>query len=290
MGETSSGFGKFIPGFEFLQNIGKGGAASNAALPPFAHWVAPTMRVEEIEKRIEELKAVQFWLEQNSKALAATVQALEVQKMTLSTLQSMNVNLSDMAQGFPFAAPRDAAAAQGDLSDWPLSAAGKAKEAASAAPAAAPSQSTQPEPEVAPPQAGQGHKSEGDAAQAASMATAMQWWGALTQQFQQIAQQALQDPAQQQAVVQATQMTSEFAKTAVQAASDMLRKAVVPAAPPATASKGTARSTAKSAAASSTQRSAAKKTASTDKQPVSATATSARKVAKKSSAKKPSQR
>jgi hypothetical protein len=40
------------------------------------------------EKRIEELKAVHFWLEANSKALGATVQALEVQKMTLATLKA----------------------------------------------------------------------------------------------------------------------------------------------------------------------------------------------------------
>jgi arginase len=59
--------------------------------------VAPTLNVEELDKRIEELKAVHFWLDQNAKALAATVQALEVQKMTLATLQGMNFNMGDVA-------------------------------------------------------------------------------------------------------------------------------------------------------------------------------------------------
>ncbi len=75
-------------------------------MPPLSGWVAPTISVEELEKRISELKAVQFWLDQNSRALTATVQALEVQKMTLSTLQGMNVAMGDIAKAFtPQAAP-----------------------------------------------------------------------------------------------------------------------------------------------------------------------------------------
>jgi hypothetical protein len=59
--------------------------------------VAPTFNVEDLDKRIQELKAVHFWLDQNSRALAATIQALEVQKMTLATLQGMNVSMGDVA-------------------------------------------------------------------------------------------------------------------------------------------------------------------------------------------------
>jgi hypothetical protein len=62
---------------------------------------------------------VQFWLEQNTRALAATIQALEVQKMTLATLKSMNFQMpsafGDAAQGAapaaPSAAPDQSAAA-----------------------------------------------------------------------------------------------------------------------------------------------------------------------------------
>ena len=81
---TGSSFGKFVPGFDFLQNLAKGASQNIPQMPNLANWVAPSLNPEELEKRIEELKAVHFWLEQNSRALGATIQALEVQKMTLA--------------------------------------------------------------------------------------------------------------------------------------------------------------------------------------------------------------
>src|SRR5574339_306290 len=94
---TSFGFGRFVPGFDFLQNLAKGATQTLPQLPNLSNWVAPTLNVEELEKRITELKAVHFWLDQNSKALGATIQALEVQKMTLATLQGMNFSMGDVA-------------------------------------------------------------------------------------------------------------------------------------------------------------------------------------------------
>jgi hypothetical protein len=97
-------FGKLVPGFDFLQNLTRqaSGAAGSGMpqMPKLGSWVAPTLNVEELDRRIEELKAVQFWLDQNATALKATIQALEVQKMTLSALQGMNVNMADMAKAF----------------------------------------------------------------------------------------------------------------------------------------------------------------------------------------------
>jgi len=96
----SSGFTAFVPGFDFIKNLGEqastwGRAASAQpanggaqAMSGMAAWVAPTFDVEELDKRINDLKSVQFWLEQNARALAATIQALEVQKMTLLPCQS----------------------------------------------------------------------------------------------------------------------------------------------------------------------------------------------------------
>ena len=193
------GFGQFIPGYDFLQQLNKAG--QGAALPPFSSWVAPTVSVEEIDKRIEELKAVQFWLEQNGKALAATVQALQVQKMTLSTLKGMNVNLQEFAQAFGTPA--------GDLSNWPMGAAQKGTP---------PSPTEPPKAKPAP--------AEAPAAAHPMAEQAQQWWGALTQQFQQIAHQVLQDPAQKNAMAQAASMASDFTKAAAQTASEMMRQAV----------------------------------------------------------------
>ena len=103
MGNFGS-FGKLVPGFDFLQNLAKGAGTGIPQMPNLGNWVAPTLNVEELEKRIEELKAVHFWLEQNSRALGATIQALEVQKMTLATLQSMNLDMSAMSKAFQFPA------------------------------------------------------------------------------------------------------------------------------------------------------------------------------------------
>lgn len=128
-----SGFSAYVPGFDFLQKLAQGGPASMAG------WVAPSMDPEALDKRIGELRAVQFWLEQNAAALKATLQALEVQKMTLATLQSMNA--------------------------MPGKATGAAKTAAA------------PDP--------------------------LQYWNALTQQFQTIAASAMQDVAARAAAAQA---------------------------------------------------------------------------------------
>ncbi len=190
---SAFGFGKFVPGFDFLQNLSKtvaqaAPAAGTGAVPGMASWVAPTLSVEEIDKRIQELKSVLFWLEQNTTALKATIQAMEVQKMTLSTLQSMNVSMADLAKAFTAKAP--------------------APEPQAAAPEAAPdSEPVQAAPdavkeEPAAPSAG--------AASAKPAVDPMQWWGALTQQFQNIAAAAVKDVA---AEAMKTGMTAKGAST-----------------------------------------------------------------------------
>ena len=175
MSDTSAfGFGKFVPGFDFLQNLSRTAAqatpaAGAGAVPGMASWVAPTLSVEEIDKRIQELKAVQFWLDQNATALKATIQAMEVQKMTLSTLQGMNVNMADLAKAFTAKPPAAAPEAPSQAAPEPVQAAPEPEAAAQEAAAA----KSSAKPAVAP----------------------MQWWGALTQQFQDIAAAAVKDVA-----------------------------------------------------------------------------------------------
>ena len=175
----AAGFGKFVSGFDFLQNLAKGSAASVPQMPNLGVWAAPTLNVEELDKRIEELKNVQFWLEQNSRALSATIQALEVQRMTLATLKGMNFNLGDLAQAFT-----------------PQPAAGAAKpgaSAAQAAPAGNAAEATEAAPQTAGNAAAKAATKSGAKAPAAGMVDPLQLWGALTQQFQQIAASALKD-------------------------------------------------------------------------------------------------
>ena len=158
MVDATAASSKMVPGFDFLQGLVKN---AGAAMPGIGQWVAPTLDPEELEKRIGELRTVQFWLEQNARMLATTIQALEVQKMTLSTLKTMNVQMGDLRES---------------LKLKPLAANPRRRPAAAAAKKAAPPR-------------GQGR------AAARGMVDPMQWWGALTSQFAQLATSAMKDSA-----------------------------------------------------------------------------------------------
>ena len=216
------GFAPFMPGMDFLQQLTKAGQSAAQGL--WAHWLSPSLSVEDIDKRIEELQAVQFWLEQNSRALTATVQALQVQKMTLSTLQSMNVNLGEFSKAFPWTAGMGASAAPAQKTDAAAQA-----ERPTATASAAPQPSTSAPAQEA---AADTHAAAAAAAApaAAAAAPALQWWSALTQQFQQIAAQSLQDPAPQAALQQASSMATPWAQAAAKTASDFLQVGVPAAA------------------------------------------------------------
>jgi len=254
MSDTSAfGFGKFVPGFDFLQNLSKSAtqaAPAAGAIPGLASWVAPTLSIEEIDKRIQELKSVLFWLEQNTTALKASIQAMEVQKMTLSTLQSMNVNMSDLAKAFTAKPPAASAAAD---------AAAASMFAAKPAPAPAPEPTTAPE--VPTPQS----PSEASASESAPDAAAkpavdpMQWWGALTQQFQDIASAAMKDVASE--AMKAGMVAKNAATSAAKSKTGAAKAAPKSAAKTSATTKPAARSTAskKTAPAKSAAKSAARK-------------------------------
>jgi hypothetical protein len=158
----ASGLGKLVPGFDFLQSLVKN---AGSALPGIGQWVAPTLDPAEIEKRINELRTVQYWLEQNARMLAATIQALEVQRMTLTTLKSMNVQMTDLTESLKIK-PRLT----------PPAAAPAPKE---------PSKSDGPRRDAA----------KKDATKPMQAIDPMQWWGALTNQFAQLATNAMKDTA-----------------------------------------------------------------------------------------------
>ena len=118
-------FTKLVPGFDFLQGLVKN---AGAALPNMGQWIAPTLNPQELERRIEELRTVQFWLEQNARMLGATIQALEVQRMTLSTLQTMNVQMDDLRESMKIRVPTPQPAAEAKPA--PAAVAAPAKKAA----------------------------------------------------------------------------------------------------------------------------------------------------------------
>ncbi len=66
--------------------------------------VAPTFDVEELDKRIKDMKAVEGWLRMNLSMLQMTIQNLEMQRTTVSTVQAMSKMASDAAQSMQQAA------------------------------------------------------------------------------------------------------------------------------------------------------------------------------------------
>lgn len=166
-------FGKSVPGLDFMQQLGSAAIPMQGSAP----WL-PTVDAQELDKRIGELKAVLFWLEQNTVALKATVQALEVQKLTLATLAGMNLSMAEVARAF--AMPKAATSTpQGDSPTAPH------------APDSKPS--------------------------APGLVDPMQWWGTLSRQFQHMATQATQatqEPATAQASAPAAASTKRQRRTA----------------------------------------------------------------------------
>lgn len=196
----AANFARMVPGFEFLQDLVKN---AGAALPSIGQWVAPTLNPDELEKRIEELRTVQFWLEQNARMLAATIQALEVQRMTLSTLKTMNVQMGDLRESLKIRMPAAPPRAEPEPEPEPQSASAKPAKTPRKTATAVPAK-TQPSPAVDP----------------------MQWWGALTKQFTELAASAMKDTATDAA----KNLAGAMVKQSFDAAGHTLKKAAsVPA-------------------------------------------------------------
>ena len=170
---------RMVPGFDFLQGLLKN---AGAGLPNFGAWVAPTLNPEELEKKIQELKTVHFWLEQNAKLLATTIQAMEVQRMTLSTLQSMNVPLADLSEALKIKMPA-------------FDVAGRAPEPEEEVEAEIEAEAPAPARKAAPRKSAPSTATASPGLPAMPAVDPMQWWGALTQQFTQLATKAAKDSA-----------------------------------------------------------------------------------------------
>ena len=164
---------------------GPGGLASS--LP-----MAPPMNLEDLDRRIAELRSVENWLRMNLSMLSSTIQGMEVQRSTISTLRAFVDSASRMDMG----ASQDGAAAsplEVALGLKPAPKTAGASQSSNATPAnekenAAAQSGAQPEGAGA--SAGTGPESAaamseqmGAAAQSASRA----WWDLLQQQFNQIA-------------------------------------------------------------------------------------------------------
>ena len=85
----------------------------------------PTMDVDELDKRIADLRTVEQWLTMNLGLLRNTIQAMELQRNTLATLQKMASNFEEATRMRP--ADDEPAA-----TSWPSMVRSRADEGASA--------------------------------------------------------------------------------------------------------------------------------------------------------------
>ncbi|KWC50362.1 PhaM family polyhydroxyalkanoate granule multifunctional regulatory protein [Burkholderia ubonensis] len=146
-------------------------------LPPslsgMSDMMAPLASVEELDKRITDLRAVEQWLKLNLGMLQSAIQAMEVQRATLATLRAF-----------------------GAFAQTSMSAAEDAAVAAAKA-AATPLGDTQ---QAAPPEGAQADAPpEGESAAQNAAFDPAGWWNLLQAQFNQLASLAMAQPGAQPA-------------------------------------------------------------------------------------------
>jgi len=197
--------------------------------------VAPPMSVDELDKKIQDLKTVESWLTVNMNMLRGTIQALEVQRATLAALQSLGESFAQHAQQAgamaeqavsATTAAKTAASNPGSNADWPMH------------PSAAKAKVAEPDPDEEveedsadmPPEAGaspavakvplEGNPQPAKSAKAAEatdtstpFVNPAAWWGLLQEQFKQAVSKAMEGE-QEEAAKEATTEKKAPAKKA----------------------------------------------------------------------------
>lgn len=191
---------------DFVKNLWGSMSVPGMNIPGMA---VPTLSVDDLDKKIADLKAVESWLNVNTAMLRGTIQALEVQRGTISTLKSMGASLA-AAMKQPGANEESVLAATPFASAFfsPSSAPAPEPAKAKAAPEA---------PKEAP-------APEAAHASAALMPNPGAWWNMLQDQFKQAVTSAMSSEAMANASAMAqdaaaklsaasTRPAQEFAKT-----------------------------------------------------------------------------
>ncbi|AJY30379.1 hypothetical protein BTM_1413 [Burkholderia thailandensis 34] len=191
-----SGFGGFQPaGFldkmwdmMRLTPFGAMSALPGASqgLPPslsaMSDLMAPLASVEELDKRITDLRAVEQWLKLNLGMLQSAIQALEVQRATLATLRAFGaLAQTSMAAAEAALSPDDSAHRE----SAPASASSTKREADAGEPAGARAEA---ETGAAADAGGETPPPGADAFDPAG------WWNLLQSQFNQLARFAMTQP------------------------------------------------------------------------------------------------
>src|SRR5476649_1309696 len=168
---------------DFVKNLWGSMSVPGMGVPGIT---APTLSVEELDKKINDLKAVEAWLNLNMSMLRGSIQALEVQRGTIATLKSVGASMAAAVnQGSDHKSLFESVPYASAFFHHATPAAAKPAPAAAAAPAAPPPAAAPAKPPV------------DDAATAASNAAAAQmanptvWWNLLQDQFKQAVSTAM---------------------------------------------------------------------------------------------------
>ena len=79
--------------------------------------VTPTISVDELDKQIKDLKTVESWLNVNMNMLRGTIQALEVQRATITALKAMGESFAQNTGARPAATPSQS---ENQHAQWPM--------------------------------------------------------------------------------------------------------------------------------------------------------------------------
>ncbi|MDQ1814486.1 PhaM family polyhydroxyalkanoate granule multifunctional regulatory protein [Massilia scottii] len=161
------GVGAVTDTLDFVKNLWGSMAVPGMSFPNMA---MPPVSLDELDKKIADLKAVEAWLNINVSMLRGTIQTMEVQRGTIATLKSMGATL--------------AAAVKQPGADE--------KSVLAAAPFAS-AFFTQPAPAKAP--APEPAKEQKDAPPANAMSNPVAWWNMLQEQFNQAVTTAMMPEA-----------------------------------------------------------------------------------------------
>lgn len=96
MGDPPRNSGSFLgafPGVPFTLGFGELAQGIDGMRTMWTHLlnspITPTLDLEELERRIRDLKTVEQWLAVNQNLLRTTIQGLEIQRTTIATLQAV---------------------------------------------------------------------------------------------------------------------------------------------------------------------------------------------------------
>jgi hypothetical protein len=111
-------------------------SGGSPSLSMMSDMLAPLTNIEELDKRIKDMRAIEQWLKLNLNMLQSSIQALEVQRATLATLRAFGAYAQ--SSGDKVQASSASSASASSASGWPAPPQEKPKAQAAPADAEAP--------------------------------------------------------------------------------------------------------------------------------------------------------